>query len=96
MRATGLRRAGRALLHWLQPVRKEIARLEALAEAANDEMYDASRHRAKECYEDAMSFLAEAIALAEKVRLRRVAARLKARRDHIYNVYNHQFRYVGR
>lgn len=84
------------MLHWLQPVRKEIARLEALAEAAYDEMYEASRHRAKECYEDAMGYLAEAIALAEKARLRHMVSRLKARRDHIYNVYNHQFRYVGR
>lgn len=84
------------MLHWLQPERKEIARREALAEAAYDEMYDARLHRVKDCYEDAMGFLAEAIALAETARLQRTASRLKARRDHIDNVYNHQFRYVGR
>jgi len=76
-------------------VRKEIARREALAEAAYDEMYDASRHRVKECYEDAMGYLMEAIALAEKARLSRTAARLRARKEHIRNVYNDQFRYVG-
>lgn len=83
----------RAILNRLQPVRKEIARLEALAETAYDTMYDVHDvYSAHECYEDASSYLFKAIALAKKARLKRIAARLQARWDHIYHVYDHQFR----
>lgn len=86
----------RALLDRLTPARREIARLEALAEKAYDAMYDAEPHNVKDCYEDASLYLHEATQMAEKANLRGEAARLKARREHIRNVYNHQFRYVGR
>jgi len=85
-----------AILNRLQPARRNIARLEALAEAAYDAMYDAESYGVKDCYEDASSHLAEAIALARRVHMRRTVARLAARKEHITNVYNHQFRYVGR
>lgn len=70
----------------------EIAKFEKLAEDAYSKMYDAPRNRAKECYEDAMEFLAEAIKIAERDRLASAADRLKARKQHIYDVYTHQFR----
>ena len=71
---------------------EEIAQLERLAEAAYEEMYDAQRYRVKECFQDASGYLAEAIELAERDGLTEVATRLKARKEHIYNVYTHQFR----
>ena len=73
-------------------IESEIARLEQLAEAAYTQMYDAPRHGARDCYEDASSFLAQAIALATHNGLTATAERLKARKEHIYNVYTHQFR----
>lgn len=84
------------LLEFWQPVRRDIAVLEAVAERAYDEMYDASSYRVKECYEDASTSLSEAIDLAARAKLTRIAERLTARREHIANVYNHQFRYAGR
>ncbi|MDE2353137.1 MAG: hypothetical protein KGL66_14700 [Alphaproteobacteria bacterium] len=92
----GLRGIIEAILDQLQPVRRDIARLESLAEAAYDAMYDAESYGVKDCYEDASSHLADAIALAKRAHMRRTAARLAARKEHIANVYNHQFRYAGR
>ena len=80
----------------LDPLGAEIARLEAAAEASYTAMYDAQPHNAKDCYEDASLYLGQAAQLAEKAGLQDVAERLKARSEHIRNVYNHQFRYVGR
>jgi hypothetical protein len=70
----------------------EIARLEKLAEAAYTKMYDAPQFMVRECYENATRYLREAIAVAEQDGLKDVAKRLKERKDHIYNVYSHQFR----
>jgi len=70
----------------------EIAKFEKLAEDAYTRMYDAPRNRARECYEDAMQYLADAIRLAENAKLIEASARLKARKQHIYDVYTHQFR----
>jgi hypothetical protein len=71
---------------------EEVAKFEKLAEDAYTKMYDAPRSRVKECYEDAMEFLAEAIKLAERDKLAAAVDRLKARKRHIYDVYTHQFR----
>ena len=70
----------------------EIAKLEQLAEDAYTKMYDAPRNRVRECYEDAMQYLAEAIRAAERDHLVEAAERLKTRKQHIYDVYTHQFR----
>lgn len=88
--------AWRSLLDRLTPASRKIARLEALAEAAYDAMYDARDRAAKDCYEDASLYLHQALQLAEKANLRDTAERLKARAGHIRDVYNRQFRYVGR
>ena len=70
----------------------EIAKFEQLAEDAYTKMYDAPRNRARECYEDAMKYLADAIKVAERDHLAEAIERLKARKQHIYDVYTHQFR----
>ncbi|HTW33118.1 MAG TPA: hypothetical protein VMD53_00765 [Rhizomicrobium sp.] len=70
----------------------EIAKFEQLAEDAYTKMYDAPRNRARECYEDAMKYLADAIKAAEQSHLVEATERLKARKQHIYDVYTHQFR----
>jgi hypothetical protein len=89
--------AWKAILAALTPARRRIAALELRAEAAYSAMYDASGHvAAKEAYEDASSFYAEAIRVAIRGRFYDTAERLKTRLEHITNVYNHQFRYVGR
>jgi len=72
--------------------RAEIARLEAAAEAAYDAMYYAERYTIRECYDDAFINLMHAIKIAKRRGLHDVAERLKARQDHIYHVYDHQFR----
>jgi hypothetical protein len=73
----------------------EIARLERLAEAAYDAMYDARPPLAKAHYEDAMLYLGRALAEAERIDDVAAFERLTLRRDHIRNVYNNQFRGVG-
>jgi hypothetical protein len=70
----------------------ELAKFESLAEASYTQMYDAPRDRARDCYEDAMKYLAEAIKLAERDHLVEAIERLKIRKQHIYDVYTHQFR----
>jgi hypothetical protein len=72
--------------------RAAIARLEAAAEAAYDAMYYAERYSIRECYDDAFINLMHAIRIAERRGMRDIAERLKARQDHIYHVYDHQFR----
>ena len=69
--------------------RKEVAKFEALAEAAYDEMYD-SRAPAG-CYSDLKDYFAIAIGLAERAGLHDDAKRLNARLDHCKNVYRSQF-----
>jgi hypothetical protein len=70
----------------------EISRLEQLAEASYTKMYDAPRHGVRDHYEDASSYLAQAIALATREEMPEAVERLKARKAHIYIVYTHQFR----
>ena len=69
--------------------RQEVARYEALAEAAYDEMYETrspagSYSELKECF-------AMAIAAAERAGLRDEAKRLNARLEHCKAVYRSQF-----
>ena len=75
---------------------EEMADYEARAEKAYGAMYDADPRHVKDCYEDASLHLAQAIKLAKKLGLTAEAERLAARAVHIDNVYNGQFRYVGR
>jgi hypothetical protein len=70
----------------------ELARLEALAEAAYLAMYDAPRHSVPDLHDDAQGYLSQAIALAKRMRRTDDAARLEQRKRHIYDVYDHQFR----
>jgi hypothetical protein len=75
--------------------RVDMVRLEALAEAAYDSMYEARLYGAKNRYEEARLHFDHAIEAAHRARLYDEAARLKRRRDHIARVYNSQFRYSG-
>jgi hypothetical protein len=72
----------------------EMKENERLAEAAYDAMYDARPSAAKDFFDDACGFLAKAIDLATRAGLAEEAARLTARRDHIVNVYDSQFRRI--
>ena len=69
--------------------RKEVAKYEALAEAAYDEMYDARSPAAR--YSDLKDFFAMAIGAAERAGLHDEAQRLSARLDHCKKVYRSQF-----
>jgi hypothetical protein len=75
--------------------RVDMVRLEALAEAAYDAMYEARLHGAKNRYEEARYYFDRGIEAAQRARLYEEAARLKRRRDHVGRVYNSQFRYSG-
>jgi hypothetical protein len=75
--------------------RVDMVRLEALAEAAYDAMYEARLHGAKNRYEEARFHFDGAIEAARRARLHDEAIRLKRRRDHVGRVYNSQFRYSG-
>jgi hypothetical protein len=69
--------------------RKEVAKFEALAETAYNDMYD-SRAPAG-CYSDLKDYFAMAIGLAERAGLHDDAKRLSARLDHCKKVYRSQF-----
>jgi hypothetical protein len=69
--------------------RKEVAKYEALAEAAYDEMYDSRSPAAR--YSDLKDFFAMAIEAAERAGLHDDAKRLNARLDHCKSVYRSQF-----
>jgi hypothetical protein len=73
--------------------RVDMVRLEALAEAAHEAMYEARLRGAKGCYDEARAHFAGAIEAAQRANLHEEAARLKRRRDHVARVYNSQFRY---
>jgi len=75
--------------------RVDMVRLEALAEAAYDAMYEARLRGARNHYEEARFYFDRAIDAAHRARLHDEAARLKRRRDHVSRVYNSQFRYSG-
>jgi len=72
-----------------EAARREVAKYEALAEAAYDEMYETrspagSYSELKECF-------ALAIAAAERAGLNDDAKRLSERLEHCKNVYRSQF-----
>jgi hypothetical protein len=69
--------------------RKEVAKYEALAETAYNDMYD-SRSPAG-CYSDLKDFFAMAIGAAERAGLHDEAKRLSARLKHCKDVYRSQF-----
>ena len=69
--------------------REEVAKYEALAEAAYDEMYDSRAPAAR--YSDLKDYFAIAIGLAERAGLHDDAKRLNARLDHCKKVYRSQF-----
>jgi len=69
--------------------RKEVAKYEALAEAAYNEMYDARAPAA--CYSDLKDHFAMAIGAAERAGLHDEAKRLSARLEHCKDVYRSQF-----
>ena len=71
---------------------REIARLEALAEAAYTAMYDAPRHAARDFHDDAQGYLSRAVKIADLKSKTEISTRLKQRKKHIYDVYSHQFR----
>ena len=73
-----------------------MADCEARAEKAYSAMYDAAPHNVKDYYEDACLYLSQAIDHAKKLGLTAEVERLTERMIHVENVYNHQFRYVGR
>jgi hypothetical protein len=73
----------------------EKRRLEALAEAAYDAMYDAQPRAAKDHYDDARGFLSQAIDAAKRAGLHDEVARLTKRQEHITSVWASQFRGVG-
>jgi hypothetical protein len=72
-----------------EDARKEVAKYEALAEAAYDEMYDSRSPAAR--YSDLKDYFAMAIGAAERAGLHDEAKRLGARLDHCRNVYRSQF-----
>jgi hypothetical protein len=69
--------------------RKEVAKYEALAETAYNDMYD-SRSPAG-CYSDLKDFFAMAIGAAERAGLHDEAKRLGERLKHCKDVYRSQF-----
>jgi hypothetical protein len=71
---------------------ERLAFLEAQAETAYDQMYDAmSSTDAAARYSDAKEALADAIALARRLRQDAVVTRLEARLAHIKAVFRSQF-----
>jgi hypothetical protein len=69
--------------------REDVAKYEALAEAAYNEMYDSRSPAA--CYSDLKDYFAMAIGTAERGGLHDEAERLNARLDHCRQVYRSQF-----
>jgi hypothetical protein len=69
--------------------REDVAKYEALAEAAYNEMYDSRSPAA--CYSDLKDYFAIAIGAAERAGLHDDAKRLNARLDHCRQVYRGQF-----
>ena len=67
----------------------QVARLEALAEKAYDEMYE-TRYPSG-CYADLKDCFADAIGVAEHAGLTEDAERLRKRLDHCRKVYRSQF-----
>jgi hypothetical protein len=76
--------------------RETIAEFERLAEAAYAAMFDVRPYNVKDCYDDVQLYCSRAIDAAERGGLADEVARLTRRREHVENVYNSQFRGVGR
>jgi 7,8-dihydro-6-hydroxymethylpterin-pyrophosphokinase len=77
------------------PDRSELARHEALAEAAYSAMYETPPlGRVKDSFEDACMHFQCAIEEAQRLGLAEDAARLSKRLAHVRAVYNSQFRGV--
>jgi hypothetical protein len=72
-----------------ESARAEVARYEALAEAAYDEMYETRSPTGP--YSDLKDFFSLAIGAAAKARLHDEAKRLSARLEHCKQVYRSQF-----
>jgi hypothetical protein len=66
-----------------------VARLEALAEKAYDDMYE-TRYPTG-CYADLKDYFVDAIGVAERAGLTADAERLRKRLDHCKKVYRSQF-----
>lgn len=75
--------------------RVDMVRLEAMAEAAYDAMYEARMVGAKYRFEEARHDFEGAIEAARRARLPQEIARLTRRRDQVVRIYNSQFRYSG-
>jgi hypothetical protein len=73
-----------------------IAESERLADAAYAAMYDAKPHNVKDCFEDALLHFGHAIEAAKLAGLADEVVRLTRRVEHVQDVYNSQFRNVGR
>ena len=69
---------------------------ERQAEAAYTAMYDATPLQAKDFFEDACLYFARAIEAARRAGMADEANRLEQRRNHVREVYDSQFRWVGR
>ena len=76
--------------------RQTFADFERLAETSYAAMYEVQPYLAKDCYDDARLHLRRAIEAAQGDGLADEAARLTGRLEHLENVYNTQFRSVGR
>jgi hypothetical protein len=76
--------------------REAVAEFERLAEAAYAAMYDVRPRNVKDCYDDAQLYFGQAIEAALRDGLADEVARLTLRFEHVRNVYNRQFRGVGR
>lgn len=72
-----------------QTARAEVAKFEALAEAAYEEMYETRSPTGP--YGDLKDFFALAIGAAERAGLHEEAKRLNARLEHCKQVYRSQF-----
>ena len=73
-----------------------ISGFEQQAEMAYAAMYDIGPHGVKNCFDDARMHFAKAIDAAQRAGLSHVATRLVNRLKHVEDVYNCQFRNVGR
>jgi hypothetical protein len=75
-----------------EQTRELMAEYESKAEAAYSAMYDAPSWDEKDLKDDALSYLARAIEVAEQLGLADETERLNARVTNIIGVYNSQFR----
>jgi hypothetical protein len=72
-----------------EPAQAQVARLEALAEKAYDEMYETRFPTG--CYADLKDHFVDAIGVAERAGLTADAERLRKRLNHCKKVYRSQF-----